>query len=407
MNDKHKYRVLILHPTPAPPRAEPEKNMEYLLSQFCEGDLVARHWGKRSDLPSKPIAEIYNMLGSFGYHPTFDAHLPGLVRFFSNLLFYISKGLNLSRRNGKYDVIVAYGPYTCLMAALIIRLFTGSKIVVMLPAPPIETFRLVKGQMARLKLMVASWIVPPMIRASDAVWAYYPTQLDALPGGGYPRMFVSPEFVPISTIARTSNPMDNPSPRYIYFLGHPFDRKGVDLLIKAFNQIAEKHSDVSLRIVGFCPDLTPYRRMANYSPRVLFEPGVSHRQAMELMDKCTVFVLPSRLEGVPRVIMEAMACKRPVVASRICGTPTLIEHGKSGLLHESEDVAGLAACLDRVLSDHKFARQLGEEARRRILDEFSEERFLEFFRGMAAAVTMPSGHRQPLACESNMVELNV
>jgi glycosyltransferase involved in cell wall biosynthesis len=192
----------------------------------------------------------------------------------------------------------------------------------------------------------------------------------------------------------------------VYFLGHPFDRKGVDLLIKAFNQIANRHPDVSLKIVGFCDDLTPYRELANHSPRVAFLPGVAHQQAMELMDNCTVFVLPSRLEGVPRVVMEAMACKRPVVASRIHGIPTLIEDGKHGLLFESEDVAGLADCLDRVLGDQEFAQRLGDEAHRRILDEFSEERFVEFVRRMAAEVTKRPGPDAPLPCGPCCVELN-
>src|SRR4051794_26686701 len=167
MSDKRKYRVLIIHPTPAPPRLEPEKNMEYLLSPYCEGDLLALHWGKRGDLQKKPISEIYNMLGAFEYHPTFSTHLPGLLRFVSNLLFYIRKGLSLSWQKGRYDLIVAYGPYTCLMAALVIRLFTGSKIVVMLPAPPIETFKLVKGRMARLKYAIAMRLVPAMIRSAN------------------------------------------------------------------------------------------------------------------------------------------------------------------------------------------------------------------------------------------------
>jgi glycosyltransferase involved in cell wall biosynthesis len=387
MNDKEKIRVLILHSNPTPPRPEREKNFEYHLSACCTGDLVSPHWGKRAGLPDKPISEIYNTLGSFEYHPTFESRLHGLLRAFKNLFFYIQKGLSLSRRKGRYDLIVAYGPYTCLMAALVIRFFTRSKVVVMLPAPPIESFKLVPGRLAKIKYAIASWIVPAMIRSANAVWAYYPTQLDPLPGDRYPRMFVFPEFVPISTIAATARPAENPPPRFIYFLGHPFDRKGVDLLLKAFQQIADKHPDVNLRIVGHCPDLTPYRKLANDSPRVAFRPGVFHQEAMELMKNCTVFVLPSRLEGVPRVIMEAMACKRPVVASRIHGIPTLIEHGKTGLLFESEHVDGLAAQLDHVLSDSEFARQLGDSAHRFILERFSEGRYVEFFRHMATELT--------------------
>lgn len=387
MNGNSKIRVLIIHSSATPPRPEPRKNMEYHLSSCCEGDLLARHWGKRKELPDKPMAEIYDSLGAFEYHPTFDAHLPSLVKLLSNLYFYIRQGLKLSRRKGKYDVIVTYGPYTCLMAALVIRFFTGSKVIVMLPAPPIESFRQVPGRMAKVKLKVASWIVPAMIRWADGVWMLYPSQLETLPGHRFPPQFVFPDFVPVSTISELSRSVDNPVPRYIYFLGHPFERKGVDILIKAFHKISAKHADVVLKLVGHCPNLEPYRKLAQDSPRIIFKPGVLHHEAMELMDKCAVFVLPSRLEGVPRVVEEAMACKRPVVASRIQGTPTLIEDGVSGLLFESEDVEGLATQLDRILSDDEFARRLGNEAQQRILSEFSEERFVEFFEGMTRTVS--------------------
>src|SRR5205809_5302693 len=155
MKDKQKYRVLMIHSNNSPPRLEPAKNWEYHLSAYCEGDHLARHWGTRAGLPKEPLSQIYNVLGSFEYHPTFDAHLSGVFRFINNLFFYIYKGLVLSWRKGKYDLIIAYGPYTCLMAALVIRLFTQSKIVVMLPAPPIEHCKLVQGRLATLIYLIA------------------------------------------------------------------------------------------------------------------------------------------------------------------------------------------------------------------------------------------------------------
>jgi glycosyltransferase involved in cell wall biosynthesis len=141
-----------------------------------------------------------------------------------------------------------------------------------------------------------------------------------------------------------------------------------------------------LRIVGQCHDPTPYRELAGNCPTILIERPVMHGEAMQLMAGCTMFVLPSRLEGVPRVVVEAMAMGKPVVASKINGTPYILEHGREGLLFESEDVEGLAECMDQLLTDKQLAQTLGEHARERILRDHSTGIFASRFRDMIAEV---------------------
>jgi glycosyltransferase involved in cell wall biosynthesis len=87
-----------------------------------------------------------------------------------------------------------------------------------------------------------------------------------------------------------------------------------------------------------------------------------------------VFVLPSWIEGLPLVVLEAMAQARPVVASDVGGTGELVLDGQTGLLVPPRDVAALAAALDALLDDPERARALGEAGRERVLREFSAER---------------------------------
>jgi len=84
-----------------------------------------------------------------------------------------------------------------------------------------------------------------------------------------------------------------------------------------------------------------------------------------------VVTLPSTSEGFPLVLMEAMAAGRPVVATRVGGVPELIEHGRTGLLHEMGDADALARDLTRLLRDRDLAAALGAAARDDVADRFT------------------------------------
>lgn len=91
----------------------------------------------------------------------------------------------------------------------------------------------------------------------------------------------------------------------------------------------------------------------------------------ELLSCADVFLLPSRLEGFPNVLMEAMAVGVPVVASNVGGIPDLVRHGQNGFLHEAEDVAGMARSVVELLDDGGLRAQLGVAGKHRVLKEFS------------------------------------
>jgi glycosyltransferase involved in cell wall biosynthesis len=94
----------------------------------------------------------------------------------------------------------------------------------------------------------------------------------------------------------------------------------------------------------------------------------------EAMD---VYALSSFREGLPNVVLEAMAMEVPVVATRIAGLPTLVEDGTSGLLIAPQDGGALTAALGRVISDPRLASELRAAARRRIEEKFSFARRME------------------------------
>jgi glycosyltransferase involved in cell wall biosynthesis len=102
-----------------------------------------------------------------------------------------------------------------------------------------------------------------------------------------------------------------------------------------------------------------------------------------LLDTLDVVALPSWTEGLPLVLLEAMARGRPVVATRVGGTPEVVTDGETGLLVPPRDPEALAAALRRVLDDPDLARRLGDAGRAQVAERFSaaeqERRMLEIY----------------------------
>jgi len=114
----------------------------------------------------------------------------------------------------------------------------------------------------------------------------------------------------------------------------------------------DRLSDV-VKIIGFQTDIYPYIKMAD------------------------LIVLTSEKEGVPRIIMEAMAFSKPVVATNVLGTRELVVDGETGVLVEYKNVEQLASSIHVMLSDERKRKEFGNNGRRRIEESFTEEIVVE------------------------------
>ena len=101
------------------------------------------------------------------------------------------------------------------------------------------------------------------------------------------------------------------------------------------------------------------------------------RDVPALLAGCDVFCLPSSAEGLPLVVLEAMAQGKPVVATPVGGTAELVVDGETGVLVPPGDAAALAEALSGLLADPERARRLGEAGRERVRSEFSAARAAE------------------------------
>lgn len=156
--------------------------------------------------------------------------------------------------------------------------------------------------------------------------------------------------------------------------------KGQDVLLRAFAKVKAKVPKARLVLAGKVHDPDYHRRLLRLIGRLglggaVDFPGFADPAGM--LAKLDVFVLPSRTEGSPRALLEAMAAGRPIVATKVGGVPEIVEDGSSGLLVEPDDPEGMASAILRLLESPRLARLLGEGARRRAEERFSLEAHVE------------------------------
>jgi colanic acid/amylovoran biosynthesis glycosyltransferase len=119
---------------------------------------------------------------------------------------------------------------------------------------------------------------------------------------------------------------------------------------------------------------------------VTFTGAVGQDEIHDYYERAAVFCSPSLAEGIPFVLMEAMAMELPVVASRIAGIPELVEDGVAGLLVPPGRADLLADALEDVLRDPERAQAMGRAGRQRVVEQFDVDRSAERLAELFAAV---------------------
>jgi glycosyltransferase involved in cell wall biosynthesis len=160
-------------------------------------------------------------------------------------------------------------------------------------------------------------------------------------------------------------------------VGRLSPEKGQAGLLEAFARVASDHPDVELILVGDGPDLDLLERRANtlgIAGQVTFAGRLGEKDALDQIAHSDVLVLPSFMEGLPIVLMEAMAIGTSVIATRVAGIPELVEDGKNGLLFTPSDWSALADCMRRLGKDPEMRTKLAREGRKAIEREFDIDR---------------------------------
>ena len=160
----------------------------------------------------------------------------------------------------------------------------------------------------------------------------------------------------------------------LLFVGRLAGVKGVPLLLDAVAGLRAKHPDLRLTLIGDGPEraaLETQTRSLGLSEIITFAGYQSQDAVADALSETDVFVLPSFAEGVPVVLMEAMAAGLPVVSTRIAGIPELVVDGESGILVPPGDGNALTVALDKLLSDRDMCAAMGAKGRARVQADYN------------------------------------
>ena len=174
----------------------------------------------------------------------------------------------------------------------------------------------------------------------------------------------------------------NPSPIRLLCVGRLAPEKGQTFLLHAVAALCHAGIPLHLHLVGDGPEGARLKNEASalgIAENVEFEGWAHGARLKSLYAQTDVFVLPSLAEGIPMVVMEAMAMEIPCVAPHITGIPELIEHGADGTLFHVADVEDLVRTIRNLIDSPDLRLKIGRRARVRVEREYNMARNTERF----------------------------
>ncbi|MGH9845898.1 MAG: glycosyltransferase family 4 protein [Blastocatellia bacterium] len=166
-------------------------------------------------------------------------------------------------------------------------------------------------------------------------------------------------------------------------VGRLVEKKGFPFLIEACRLLKDRGYQFQCQLIGGVGPCA--RRVASLvhelglENTVVMRPVVTQEELRQIYQQATLFTLPSQIaenndrDGIPNVLVEAMASGLPVVSTNISGIPELIEHGVSGLLVPQKDACALAEAIAELLDAPALRQQLGSAAREKVCRLFNAE----------------------------------
>jgi glycosyltransferase involved in cell wall biosynthesis len=279
---------------------------------------------------------------------------PVRPRLFDGLAFWLLLPFRLARqlREFRPDAVVAQTAHDAAAALLARRLArVPARIVAEVHGDWRTSTRLYGSSARRVLSGVADAVAAFALRRADAVRTVSPFTAGLVRDLGVEPAADFPAYMDLEPFTRAPEPL--PAAPVALFVGVLEAYKNIDGLADAWRQA---QTDGELRIVGKGSREDVVRALG-----VRWDRELSNEEVARALDDAWVLVLPSRSEGMGRVLVEAFCRGRGVIGSRAGSIPNLVEDGVSGILVDSNDE--LARALERVLGDRALAERLGAGAR--------------------------------------------
>jgi len=200
-----------------------------------------------------------------------------------------------------------------------------------------------------------------------AKWSIPPSKVTVVPNGVDTRA-----FCPDSRKAADVRAKYRIEGMYCLFVGQLRNRKGVDSLLRAFNEI--DNNKMKCVVVGDGPERDKLEKLADdfkLHSKVLFTGAVPFEDLTDLYAEAEFFVLPTVAEGSPLVVLEAMASGLPVISTKVSGIPEVIDNEQNGFIVPPRDVHALAECMRVLIEDDELRAKMSKTARKKTVASFS------------------------------------
>jgi glycosyltransferase involved in cell wall biosynthesis len=293
------------------------------------------------------------------------------------LLFEAVRRSLLFRITGeKFDLVSTYDPLKTGFVGVICAKILGAKF-----APEVNGVYASSAEYmddknslpTKIKRRVYPFLQSIVLYAADGVKLLFPEQIDSFCGKNKIKIIRNfPNFVDVE---RFLNDRAETCEKQVLFVGFPFYRKGVDILIEAFKRIAGNYPEWKLLILGWYPNDRILRKHMDNHPQIFHHTPVEYHEMPKQIKNCSFLVLPSRSEAMGRILIEAMAAGKARIGANVDGIPQVIEHEKDGLLFEAGNADDLAKKMRVLIENPEFRAKLGRKSRERARREFSEEKY--------------------------------
>jgi glycosyltransferase involved in cell wall biosynthesis len=281
-------------------------------------------------------------------------------------IFYVLLPFRIARQIRDFgpDAVLAQGAQEAALASLGRRLArVPTYVIADIHGDPAAPTRLYGSSLRKAFAPLADLLARRGLRGADGVRTISAYTSSVVREAGVEPTATFAAFMDLEPFLE-SEPHPLPERPVALFVGVLERYKAVDVLAEAWRLAAPRVPDTSLHIVGRGTLRDVVARLAAELPeQTHWTEALPTRDVARALDEATVLVLPSRSEGLGRVVVEAFCRGRGVVASRVGGLPDIVEDGRTGLLVPPGDPAALADVLVQVLSARALSERLGAAAR--------------------------------------------
>ncbi len=321
---------------------------------------------------------------------TFHLVKPVRPRLVDGVAFHLSLPMRVARelRDFEPDAVLVHGAHDVPAVLLGRRLArSDARIVLDLHGDWHSSARLYGSSKRRFAAPLVDLLAKVGVRRADGVRTLSEFTTDLVREEGVEPVAEFPAFVDFGLYRdRPRSPL--PARAALLFVGVLEDYKGIDVLAEAWRQAAPRVPDAELRLVGRGGKLDVVEELLVDLPRqTRWYPALDQAELLRELDRSTALVLPSRSEGLPRIVLESFCRGRPVVGARAGGVVDVVRDGENGVLVEVEDATALADALVDVLLEPTWAAELAAGAARSASDWLATpEEFAERVRDLVASL---------------------